>query len=325
MNKRTIIFLMLVLLLACIDEAGEFKMLKGSIDLIENYKTITIVLPERKENQLFSLEADALVSDFTTAHNVNNGILIFEGKPKTYYLDNGNKLTKLLDEMISNPSFSPNNKTLAYLKAKDVKIRAKKPRFFDWRLYAMDMGAHREKSAFDLSLTRNQPSWFPGSKKVVVSTKDYSVYVVRIDDMSAEKIIDFGYAPSVSHDGKKILYLSQELSPETEMLRKYKMATEKEANSWEFIINGTKVDEYEFSKYMLKWNIFMYDVDTGTSKRITDKMWWIESTPIWSPDDKFIVFSDRRYVSDDIYVLNVQSTDIKRLGKLRGRIVDWRD
>ena len=68
-------------------------------------------------------------------------------------------------------------------------------------------------------------------------------------------------------------------------------------------------------------SIFRYDLDSQQIVRITDarKFFCIDTSPCYSPDGKYIVFNSDRAGSQQIYIMNADGSNVRRLSYGKGR------
>lgn len=219
------------------------------------------------------------------------------------------------------PSFSPDGKIIAYLFYK----YEKEPKNWidDSYLYLTKTDGSSDRQVSGLSYFIGKPSWFPDSRRLAIASKDYKVYIVNTETGEERKIIDFGIAPTISHDGKRIAYLSKDVddSIKKKMIEYQLMSRKEYEETW--MKKEDKREEMEFSKLFLTNAIYLYDVDTGQSKKISDEG-WIAQPAVWSPDDKYLVYNDRRAVVNDIFVLDVKTGEKEQLKGKHGRVMVWR-
>jgi len=188
----------------------------------------------------------------------------------------------------------------------------------------MESDGSDNRKLSDLGLARFKPSWFPDGKRLALSTKDYKIYIVDVGTKQETKIVDFGHAPSVSHDGTKILYLSHDVG---EPIKKRIIAHSKmKTGEYEKIITAqgkAKTELLETELYQIKHSLYLYDLATHTSKKLTEEV-WTEEPAMWSPDDSCLIYNDRSDVSNRIFMLNIKTGAREQLRGAIGRIMVWR-
>ncbi len=144
-----------------------------------------------------------------------------------------------------------------------------------------------------LSPNGNELSFFSYKEKIVNGRRiPLSAQVYRYDLKNKRMIqgLNFKgmtYAPRYSPDGKNLIF---SLSEKTR--------------------NGRAVS-----------SIFRYDIDSRQLVRITDarKFFCIDTSPCYSPDGKYIVFNSDRGGNQQLYIMNADGSDIKRLSYGKGR------
>ena len=149
------------------------------------------------------------------------------------------------------------------------------------------------------------PSWSPDGERIVFSSardgnrdgnqENYEIYVMDADGNNQQRLTDndfFDTAPSWSPDGKRIAFMSQ--------------------RDGHFIGEGG-----------LSYEIYVMDADGKNTRRLTNNR-KSDSSPSWSPDGKWIVFSaDRKGdgVNYEIYVMDADGNNQRRL--TNNRVDDW--
>ncbi len=215
------------------------------------------------------------------------------------------------------PAFSPDGKTIAYLNG-DPRKEPKKNWIPDYNLYLINADGTSNRQISDLWLYITKPSWFPDGKRLAISTRDFKIYIINTETGEEKKIIDFGLAPSVSHDGKKIAYLSKDIdeSVKNKMIEFQDMPVDA-------VVEKDERATMEFSRLFLIYSFNIYDIETGKSKKLS-KDFWVEERAIWSPDDRYLLFNDRRAVTNDIYVLDTKTGEAEEISSHKGRVMAWR-
>ena len=65
--------------------------------------------------------------------------------------------------------------------------------------------------------------------------------------------------------------------------------------------------------FTYKGDIYLVDAKGGTARRLTATPADIESAPIWSPDSKTLAFAGTHHGSADIYAINADGSNLRRL------------
>jgi Tol biopolymer transport system component len=334
MQKRYLILSAIVLALAIsftfIARHNSFiSELKGYVETVSDFGIRKISFPQITSKEIFKKRTDYFVYAFDTSPDGKNRVLAVEGvgynlQRLVMYLSNNEMKTILSREIILGPNFSPDGSNIAYLSSADKTVGKGKKLNKDLFVYTIKPDGSSNRCDSNLPLDRFRTSWFPDGERLAASTNDLKIYIINTKNSEAKEIIDFGEAPAISHDGKKIAYLSNDVDASIKKkIIDYRNITEKE---YQNIIaeKGTRQKELiELDQYSLKHSIYMYDVVTGKSKKLTEAV-WIEQPVIWSPDDKYLLYNDRAYVSDDIYVVDLQTGQKKKITAETGTVMVWK-
>lgn len=300
--------------------------LSGHIEIVFDGSIQRIDLPSGQMKEIFAKNLNYYVISFDISLDGKERVLATSGdigNPTRFVtLSKGNQLKTLLSKIfISSPSISPDGKSLAYLFHKYE--REPKNWIGDLFLYLIKTDGSSDKKISKLSYRQDKPSWFPDGKRLAVGSKDLSIYIVDIETGLEQKIIDFGTAPAVSHDGKRIAYLSKEIDDSVKKkMIDFQNLSRKEYHET-FMKKEDKREELEFAKLFLHYSIFLYDLETKQSKKITDEL-AIEQSVIWSPNDKYLLYNDETWYGNDIFVLDIATGEKEKIDDLHGRIMGWR-
>ncbi|MDH3976122.1 MAG: hypothetical protein OEV42_17760 [Deltaproteobacteria bacterium] len=226
-------------------------------------------------------------------------------------------------KFVGYPSFSPDGNTIAYLFQKKERVR--KYWFTDSYLYTVNVDGSTDKKVSETSVFYyHRPSWFPDGRRLAVGTRDFTIRIIDLDKGTEKKIIDFGSAPTVSNDGKTIAYLSKDTDEATKKkIVDYKNITYKEYK--ETVLDKHERDEemWELSKLFIKNSIYLYDVSTKESRKLTEEI-TVEMPVVWSPDDKYLIYNDRRGISDEIFAVEIETGKRFKVTSEHGRVMVWR-
>jgi Tol biopolymer transport system component len=154
-----------------------------------------------------------------------------------------------------------------------------------------------------------KPTWFPDSRTLVVDSADCRVYMINLVTGQQKEVLDFGKAPAVSHDGKKIAYFSREGDEEDMSAFRHRS------------VNGLSWWR------RVTWNdylaVYIYDVATGKRSRITHNL-QVETPPVWSPDGRYLAYTERRYKTTyNMYILNIETREVTKISGLEGKVMAW--
>lgn len=282
--------------------------LTGYIEvLVDNNNIRRIDLVTGKTQDILSHESGNYLYRFDTSHSGKEKVIETD-KGLCVYTEDNKKLTKLIEKNTSTsaPSFSPDGTFIAYLSTKYEEQH--KYRIDDRYLYIIRSDRSSDRQVFSLSCENQKPSWFPNGEKIAVSSKDFGIYIIDINTGNSKRIIDFGAAPSVSHDGKKIIYLSKEVddSVKSKMIN-YQLISMKDYQD-KYINKNHKKEEGQLATLFYSYSIYIYDIDSGKSKKMSDEIYIKPfSSLIWSPDDKYILYTDNKYEHHNVYILNIET------------------
>lgn len=324
-----ILFLSLLIKYLSLSEARGGKKLvnrlTGYIETTFDGAIRKINLPSDKmEEILKKLTNDYYVGSFDISPDGKDRIIEAEQRgdepDRLIMFSNNTKFKTVVNKnLIRRPVFSPDGKRIAYL----YREPGKEPRencVHGWSLYLINADGMSDNEISNNCLSVTKPSWFPDGKRLSVSTRDFKIYIIDTETDKEEMIVDFGWAPSVSHNGKKIAYLSKEVDDSI----KKRMIVYRNTRLKERMIKKNDRDRMQFSKLFLTYSFYIYDIDSGKSKKISDEF-WVEQRPIWSPDDRYLLFSDRRAVVDDVYVLDTKTGETEKISSHKGEVMAWRD
>jgi len=300
--------------------------LTGYIEFVSDWGIQRFILSTAKKEEILK-KNPYLITSFDISPNGKDRALEGNslGTPDglIMYLNSSEFKPILSGKLFRNPSFSPDGQWIAYLS--DEHRGEKKYWFDDWALYIIRTDGSSEQKVSNLVLdVFNKPSWFPDGKKMVVSTKDWKIYIVDSKTGNTKKMIEFGRAPSISHDGKNLAYLSKEvdsslkkkiLDLSTLTVKEYEGAEKKRGPKFKELMQT----ESEINRLA----IYLYNVQTGQTRRLTSKQ-YIEGPPIWSPDDKYLLYNLRSdLMGDRMYVLDIETGATAGIPSAYGRIMAW--
>jgi Tol biopolymer transport system component len=268
-----------------------------------------IVLPSVKVETIFNPpDRERIAAHDTTRDGKIRVLSILSFVSHSFHaalLRDGNltMLTNNKDSFGGRPSLSHDGKLIAYAGKGGI--------------WVMDVDGSSKKMIVDFVCgSEFKTSWFPNNKFLVAGTLDWRIYLISIAKGTKKEIIDFGRHPAVSGDGKKIAYLSREGDEEDK---------ETFRNAWRYAGQGDKYLEHLSPQKRLKWDdrraIYIYDVDTGKSTKVTDYLNIINAPLIWSPDSKYVAFT--KDWERNMFVLNTQTREIINLPGMQGFIMAW--
>jgi Tol biopolymer transport system component len=299
--------------------------LTGNIEILSDSNIFRVNLSSEEKEVILTKNKDYLISSFHTSPDIKMRVIATTGSvddPTRLVLYSGNKRfeTILKKVFVGYPSFSPDGKYIAYLK-KDYNSNKW---IDDWYLYLVNIDGSSDRQLTNLSLSNYRPSWFPDGEKLIVTSKNMSIFIVNAKTGEASKIINHGIAPSLSNDGKSIAYLSKEVDLETTNLINDYVNMSKEnyitaSNDEEKSKNMNEIESFFF-----KNSIYIYNIESDEYKKLTEIL-PIEAPVLWSPKDKYLLFNDEKTLGHEIYVIDIETSAKKNLSSIKGEIMYWGD
>jgi WD40 repeat protein len=326
----SVIFIMLVLLFTYSIgvEMRILQELTGNIEIVSDYGIRRIFLPNAKVENILEKRADYLINDFDSTPNSRDRVLAVTGvgyeKSRLVMFSPNKDMKLIMKDGPLKPAFSPDGGNIAFLSREhDESPKDSDLVELEYFLYVTNREGQLKRQISKRSFALYKPSWYPDSRRISISTWDCKIYIVNLKTGEENKIIEFGEAPSVSHDGKKIAYLSNEVDP----ILQNRIVNHRNMNRKEYHMilaeKGAKQKELvELGQYRLKHAIYIYDIESQKKTRVSDIV-WIEQPVVWSPDDKYLLYNDRADVSNDIYVLDINSGKKEKISSENGRVMTW--
>jgi Tol biopolymer transport system component len=298
--------------------------LTGNIEILSDSNIFKVTLPSGKKEVVLKKNKDYLISSFNTSPANKKRVISTTGSIDdptrlVFYSENKGFETILKEVFVGFPSFAHDGKSIAYLK-RDYNSNNW---IDDWYLYLMNSDGSFDKQLTTLSLSNYRPSWFPDGKRLAVTKKNLSIYVVDMISRDEKKIVEYGVAPTVSNNGRFIAYLAKEIdTAKRKSIKDYMQLTVKEYNDAKKE-NGTKNKEMlEIESSFFRNAIYIYDVELGKSRKLTEIL-SIEAPVIWSPNDEFLLFNDERSLGHELYTLKIKTGEIEKLSGVNGEIMFW--
>ena len=301
-------------------------LLTGFIEFLVGRTIQRVTFPSHKTEQVLEIKEYDYLLSFDLAPNGGNRLIetlnIMEGD--SIILSSGNQLQVIFDKDFTRlSSFSPTNKEFAYLYSKYD--RASEDWFKPWYLYLASLDGKTNRKVSDLPLSSYRPAWFPDGKRIAVTTIDYAIYIVDLESKTEKKIIDFGAAPAISHDGKYIAFLSKDISEaKKEQIRAYTNITEAAYLEAQKKKDPASKEIAALSTVLAYFDIYLYDIKTGETKKLTDKEKIMDQGVLWSPDGKYLAYNDEGLMSHEIYIVEIATGRQEKLTSIQGELMVWR-
>lgn len=343
MKKKIIISLIIATgLFLCVKESAQAWLfhnlvdkLSGYIEVVEDWSIERINLPSKEVQEIlrkstgyiiydFDLSPDGKTRVFTVHEDVPSSDCSDPGFSKILlYSSNTNTVILKKKSGISTPTFSPDGRKIAYLLHVNDPSEDKMNGQVD--LYIINVDGTNDKKVSNMPLDHFRPAWFPDSKRLAVTTRDMAIYVIDSDSAEHKKVIDFGVAPSVSHDGKKIAYLSNTVDAK---MRKRIIDNQNIKKSvynkkiQEMTEREKRQESIEMHEYYAKHFIALYDLQKNANCMVVEVS-YIDEPAVWSPDDKYIAYGDRSWETRSIYVADVATGKNEKIRGRYGRVQVW--
>jgi hypothetical protein len=78
----------------------------------------------------------------------------------------------------------------------------------------------------------------------------------------------------------------------------------------------------ETSKALLHYGIYLYDLKSETSRKLTEEL-PIDLSVVWSPDDKYLLYNDEKFLGHDIHVLDIHTGKREKIASVNGALMAW--
>lgn len=181
-----------------------------------------------------------------------------------------------------------------------------------------------------LSLTYEM-QWFPDGSKVLFSGYGTPVYILYLNNKTSKKIVESMVSfAQISNNGDKISYFNPNLNDRSggHILYIHDLKSDK-SNEILHISSGIRaLWSPDDSKLLILSgrDYYIYDLDNNKLTQLTyywktsgpdENTWYFDAK--WSPDGKQILFNSSRLAHIyDTYLINVDGTGLKYLGKGKG-------
>lgn len=334
MNKRLYIILLFIAIVSIFSfyksmNATDMTInkLTGYIEIVSDFGIKKIYYPSGNVESVFPKKFDYMIHSFDVSKKSNNRILAVAGagnKPErlVMLLNNESIYNVLSKNFVRHPSFSPVDERIAYITSKPTNNK-EKDWFYDWYLHIINTDGSGDRQISKISNSNCKPSWFPDGKKLVLGSKDLNIYILDKNNGEEQKIISFGTCPAISNNGKWIAYLSNDVNEATrKKIIQHTRITEKEYENIQEQKGKRQKELSQIEVYFIKHSIYLYNVETKETKKLSKEL-WIEQAPIWSPDDKYLLFNTREYVANEIYIIDIETGKKEKISSENGRIMAW--
>lgn len=230
---------------------------------------------------------------------------------------------KILEKkaFLKGPSISPDGKILSYIYSRYVQSS---PFAVDnWFIYVSANGEPSSK-LLDMPVNPSGVSWFNDSKKIVFSAKDYKVYIYDFTTQQLVKIIDFGVYPSVSADGTKIAYFTNDVDDKTKqrLIDWQMMKMDDYAKKYNPTDQSYPGGDRKTSELLYKKSLKIYDIESKKTKNVADDL-WVSSVAVWAPDGTHLAYTHSGEYAFQIFTINLANNEIDKLSGHRGQVFAW--
>ncbi len=312
-------------LLGCEHYSSKLK-LSGYIEFVQNSRIKRIDLNTGSVSEIGVSDSDSLVQSFDLTPDGNTRVIAIERSrdipEQLYIISDHNELppiTKL--KFIRFPAISPDGKLVAFLS--DLADSERHSWLPDWGLYVVNANKVSEKPITDIICSAGKPAWLVDNERVVFGSKDLKIYTMNIRTGLTKLLIDFGTHPAVSHDGRFIAYLANDVDEETRReIVKFTSVTTADYQAIQEKRTLQFKDIARIERSFIEHSIFIYDLKTGQTRKLTGAL-FVEQPVIWSPDDRYLLYNDRSDVANRIFVVDTSSGTINKISHETGRIMVW--
>jgi Tol biopolymer transport system component len=270
--------------------------------------------PDGKKIAFHTRSASALALDIYVVNADGSGQKNLTNSP-----DSDSRPPATLDSD-SGPSWSPDGKKIAFRSYRDG----------NYEIYVMNADGSEPKRLTNSPDSDLDPSWSPDGKKIAFTSSTFvyrDIYVMNADGSEQKRLTNSPGSdldPSWSPDGKKIAFYSGSARKQDIYVMNADGSEQKnltnspamdENPSWS--PDGTKIAFVSTGD--LYNDIHVMNVDGSEQKKLTNNSVFNDDLscryedPSWSPDGKKITFTSSTFASRDIYVMNADGSEQKKL------------
>jgi Tol biopolymer transport system component len=203
------------------------------------------------------------------------------------------------------PRFSPDGKTIAFSSNRTAR----------YQVYLMrDDGGNQRRLTHDVA-EEYTPTWSPDSKQVAITSNrggSFEIWIYNVDGSNPRQVTrSGGHFATWSPDGQWIAYSASDgsirvIHPDGTSERTLYSPINGRASGWlgkRLLVNYAQGDSTD---------IYAINIDTKDEERLTINALKNQMGG-GTPDGRFVVFNSTRNGDDEIYVMNADGSNLRRL------------